>query len=71
MSVNYSIETLRQNIYDVINKSQMPIGVAYFVFKDIFADITNAYQNAVQDEARAAQQAAMEANASVNEEEEI
>lgn len=71
MSVNYSIETLRQNIYDVINKSQMPIGVAYFVFKDIFADITNAYQNAVQDEARAAQQAAMEANTPVSEEEEI
>lgn len=54
MSVNYSIENFRQNVYELINNSQMPIGVAYFVFKDIFADITAAYQNAVQQEAQEA-----------------
>ena len=61
MSVNYSIETLRQNIYDVINQSQMPIGIAYFIFKDIFADITAAYQSAVQQEAKEVMAAAQEA----------
>ena len=54
MSVNYSIESFRQNVYDLINRSQMPIGIAYFVFKDVFADITAAYQAAVQQEAQEA-----------------
>jgi TRAP-type C4-dicarboxylate transport system substrate-binding protein len=52
MSVNYSIESFRQNVYDLINKSQMPIGIAYFVCKDVFADIAAAYQSAVQQEAQ-------------------
>ena len=60
MSVNYSIENFRQNVYELINNSQMPIGIAYFVFKDIFADITAAYQNAVQQEAQEAAAAAEE-----------
>lgn len=67
MSVNYSIENFRQNVYELINNSQMPIGIAYFVFKDIFTDISIAYQNAVQQEAQeaaAAQEATpAEANA--------
>lgn len=58
MSVNYSIESFRQNVYDLINKSQMPIGIAYFVFKDVFADITAAYQSAVQQEAQEMAEAA-------------
>jgi TRAP-type C4-dicarboxylate transport system substrate-binding protein len=52
MSVNYSIESFRQNVYDLINKSQMPIGIAYYVFKDVFADIAAAYQSAIQQEAQ-------------------
>lgn len=63
MSVNYSIESFRQNVYELINKSQMPIGIAYFVFKDIFADIAAAYQSAVQQEAQEAAAAAEEAPA--------
>jgi TRAP-type C4-dicarboxylate transport system substrate-binding protein len=58
MSVNYSIESFRQNVYELINQSQMPIGVAYFVFKDVFADISAAYQAAVQQEAQEAAAAA-------------
>lgn len=67
MSVNYSIENFRQNVYELINNSQMPIGIAYFIFKDIFADITAAYQNAVQQEAQEAMAAAQEAAAPAEE----
>lgn len=53
MNINYSIEKLRKEIYDVINNCQLPIGTVYFVFKDIFGDVSQAYQAAVKQEAQA------------------
>lgn len=53
MNVNYSIEKFRKEIYDTVNNCQLPIGTVYFIFKDIFGDISQAYQAAVNQEAQA------------------
>lgn len=53
MNINYSIESFRKEIYDIINNCQLPIGTVYFIFKDIFGDISQAYQAAVNQEAQA------------------
>lgn len=50
MNINYSIENLRQDIYNIINNCNLPIGTVYFVFKDIFGDVAQAYQTAVKQE---------------------
>jgi hypothetical protein len=50
MNINYSIENLRQDIYNIINSCNLPIGTVYFVFKDIFGDVAQAYQTAVKQE---------------------
>lgn len=59
-TINYSIENLRKDIYEVVNNSQLPLGIVYFIFKDIFSDVTSAYQNAVMQEMQAMQQAELE-----------
>lgn len=56
-TINYSIENFRKDIYEIVNNSQLPLGTVYFIFKDIFGDITSAYQNAVIQEMQAIQQA--------------
>ena len=53
MNINYSIENFRQEIYDIINNCQLPIGTVYFIFKDIFGDVSQAYQTAIKQEAQA------------------
>ena len=61
--INYNIEAFRQNMYDMINQSQLPLGVLHFIMKDIYTDITTAYQNAIQQEIQQAQAQEAEATA--------
>lgn len=53
MNINYSIESLRQDIYNTVNNCNLPIGTVYFVFKDILGDVLQAYQAAVKQEIQA------------------
>ena len=45
MNINQEIEQVRNNIVSVINNSNMPIGVVYYVMKDIMSEIELSYQN--------------------------
>lgn len=44
MNINQEIEQVRNNIVSVINSSNMPIGVVYYVMKDIMSEIELSYQ---------------------------
>ena len=44
MNINQEIEQVRNNIVSVINNSNMPIGVIYYVMKDIMLEIELSYQ---------------------------
>ena len=44
MNINQEIEQVRNNIVSVINNSNMPIGVIYYVMKDIMSEIELSYQ---------------------------
>ena len=44
MNINQEIEQVRNNIVSVINNSNMPIGVVYYVMKDIMSEIELSYQ---------------------------
>ena len=44
MNINQEIEQIRNNIVSVINNSNMPIGVVYYVMKDIMSEIELSYQ---------------------------
>ena len=44
MNINQEIEQVRNNIVSVINNSNMPIGVVYYVRKDIMSEIELSYQ---------------------------
>ena len=44
---NTKIEELKKNIGDTINESELPIGVVYYLLKDIFSEVTIAYNKAL------------------------
>ena len=50
MYFNYSIEQCKQSIFEVIEKSQLPIGVIYYLFKDISNELNQIYNATLQQE---------------------
>lgn len=66
MNINYLTENFRREIYGTINNSQLPVSTLYFVMKDVFADVANAYEAAVKREAIAVQSQSELNNEEVN-----
>lgn len=66
--VNLTIENTRQAVVEIINQSGLPIGVAYYVLKDIMADLSNSYNTYLVKAEREAMQAAQQAAAAPQEE---
>lgn len=52
VSINTSINLFRNNIAQAINVSQLPVGVLYFVLKDVVKDIESAYNETLQKESK-------------------
>lgn len=50
MGLNNSLNDLRKEIVELINKSQVPVGVVYYIIKDVYRDIEIAYEAAVLNE---------------------
>lgn len=50
MNFNYLIEDYKHSILDSIQQSQLPIGVIYYLFKDIMVEIEQAYNHTIQAE---------------------
>lgn len=67
--INISIEEFKLNIIKLLNNSNMPIGIMYYVMKDVFGELTEEYQNylntatkRMQEEAAAAASEASQAD---------
>lgn len=48
--LNTMIQELHRNLIKDINSSQLPVGVVYFVLKDIFNETERGYINALNTE---------------------
>lgn len=68
------MEKFRNNLVQVINNAKLPIGEAYYVLKDVFRDVQDAYKEAleaVEAQEREEQMAAMQAALDEKEAEEL
>lgn len=50
LSINTSINIFKNNIADVIRNAQLPVGVLYYVLKDVTNDIKDIYKETLQNE---------------------
>lgn len=48
--LNLQIEKFRKDIYSVLNNSELLIGTAYYVMKDIFKDLEKNYIDSLMEE---------------------
>lgn len=55
------MEKFRTNLIQVINTAQLPIGEAYYVLKDVFRDVQDAYKENLKEQEILEKQAAMQA----------
>ena len=44
MGLNTIIDELHNNLINDINKSQLPIGIIYYIVKDVFSNVSDAYK---------------------------
>lgn len=48
---NTYLNDFKKDLVDRINQSGLPVGVVYYILKDLFNDIEDAYQNVLISEA--------------------
>lgn len=46
-SINIKTEEFKENLYKIINESQLPISTVYIVFKLVEQDLSNAFVNVI------------------------
>ena len=56
VSINTGIDIFKANIANIISTSQLPVGIIYYVFKDILTEIKDLYNETVQQEAQKLQE---------------
>ena len=44
MDTNTKINNLRTNLVNLINQSDLPVGIIYYLLKDLVADAYNSYK---------------------------
>lgn len=47
MNFNMRMINLKNDIIKLIGETQLPVGVVYYILKDLFDDITNAYNQSL------------------------
>ena len=55
------MEKFRTNLIQVINTAQLQIGEDYYVLKDVFRDVQDAYRESLKEQEILEKQAAMQA----------
>lgn len=50
ISLDFGINVFKDNLTQVINNSQLPIGIVYYVLKDVLSDIQNLYNETLNRE---------------------
>ena len=48
--LNTLIDELHNNLINDINKSQLPVGIIYFVIKDVFSEVERGYIEELKNE---------------------
>lgn len=48
--MNNKIEALHQNLISLLNDCELPIGVAFYIYKDVLSELDKLYANAIQQE---------------------
>jgi len=59
---NTHLYNLKNDLVNTINNSGLPVGVAYYIVKDLFMDIQNAYESTLKKEQEAALKNIQETN---------
>ena len=49
-SINLQIEDVKNQLYEVINKSKLPISFMYYLMKDLMQDLTDVYNQTLTNE---------------------
>ena len=57
MSINIKSEEFKNNLYSLINQSQLPIANIYFIYKDVFKDLEEFYKDTINKEIEQEKQA--------------
>ena len=52
MGINTLINVFKENMSNVINNSQLPIGVVYYVLKDLLIEVEGVYEKSLQKESQ-------------------
>lgn len=52
MSMNTLVNVLKENMTNVINNSQVPIGVVYYVLKDLLSEVEDVYEKTLKKESQ-------------------
>lgn len=50
MGLNTLMEDLQNKLINDINNSQLPVGIIYYVAKDVFSQVEKEYQRILQEE---------------------
>lgn len=50
MGLNTLMEDLQNKLINDINNSQLPVGIVYYIAKDVFSQIENEYQRTLKEE---------------------
>ena len=50
MTLNTLINVLKENMTNVINNSQVPIGAVYYVLKDLLSEVEEVYTQSLRKE---------------------
>lgn len=47
---NTQLYNFKNDLVNTINKSGLPVGIAYYIIKDLFMEIQNAYETTLKNE---------------------
>lgn len=50
-SINIKTEKFKSNLYDLVNNSELPISIVYYIFKYVEQDLENTYYGILNSEA--------------------
>lgn len=51
--MNYNMIQLHDQLTELINNCQLPVGAAYYICKDVFSELERAFQQCIKSEAEA------------------
>lgn len=50
ISINTEMNIFKENLINLIGNSQLPVGIIYYIIKDVFLNIENLYNQTLEKE---------------------